>query len=516
MKEETPYSRQTLINSLLTVSHNKLNLYTQIGLLAGKSEPELFAHFLAWNSIHGKVRDSKVAFPVLALRTLAAPDRDLVENAVANLLLLTPRKLIQAYEFSTQLSAGGIYKRVAGGGREITERFELGPLVLPNHSRKVLEAGIRHYLTWREERPGRWNKTAVRYRDALLRLYKIAHQKPSTWAQRILFDRDYPEGSIFRKIATLSHMSPQDAAATILQYDLPLEIAMGAYKAEKTTEFWLAVITGMTGNQLVTNAKMLKKHKVFDSAVLKAAYDEALQKAKKSGRSFETLKASRAVEELDDDPELTEKLLSLQRTKSAQLAGIEGDWLVLADASGSMSQSLDLGRKIAALIAEQVKGQVWLIFFDTAPTPFEVTGLSFDQIVAKTKRIQAGGGTAIGCGLDYLLQRRATVHGIAIVSDGGDNTNPLFANSYKKYTSTMGFEPTVYLYHVDGEADSLTSMLKHDGVMLNRFEMSSNVDYYSLPALVATMHTNRYDQVDKIMATPLLTFADVLKEKEAA
>lgn len=512
MTEKTSYDRQQLINSLLHISHDQPELYAKIGILAGKSEPELFAHFISWNSAHGKIRDSKVAFPVLALRTLTPNDRDLVENAVANLLLLDPRKLVRAYEFNTELSAGGTFKRKPGGGREIVKAFELGPLVLPNHARKVFETGLRRYLSELERKRGRWTRTAVKHRGALLRLYKIAHYKPSALAQRVLFDRDYPPGSVFQKIATLSQMTPADAAAVILKHDLKIEVAMGAYKQPKTEEFWLALIHGMTGNQLVTNAAMLKKHDVFKNATLKAAYDHALDQAKKSKQSFETLKASRAVEVLEDDPELAEKLLKLQRTKSAQLAGIDGDWLVLADASGSMRASLDLGRRIAALIAEQVRGKVWLIFFDENPTPFEVAGLSYDQIVEKTKRVQAGGSTSIGCGLDYLRNRGVVVNGIAIASDGGDNHAPLFPSAYKKYVAQMGIEPTVYLFHVSGDNDALTPTCRYDGINLERFEMGSHVDYYSLPALVATMKINRYQMLDDIMATPLLTFNDLYAE----
>jgi hypothetical protein len=39
-------------------------------------------------------------------------------------------------------------------------------------------------------------------------------------------------------------------------------------------------------------------------------------------------------------------------------------------------------------------------------------------------------------------------------------------------------------------------------------------DYYSIPNLVQTMRSNQYSLVDEIMATPLLSLSEVLKDAE--
>jgi len=52
--------------------------------------------------------------------------------------------------------------------------------------------------------------------------------------------------------------------------------------------------------------------------------------------------------------------------------------------------------------------------------------------------------------------------------------------------------------------------MKNASQDLQVFDLPANLDYYSLPNLVATMRTNRYSLVDEIMAVPLATLASVL------
>ena len=180
-----------------------------------------------------------------------------------------------------------------------------------------------------------------------------------------------------------------------------------------------------------------------------------------------------------------------------------------------MSNAIAAGNRVASLLAERVKGKVYLCFFNESPTFLDVTGLSLTQIEEKTRRITASGCTSIGCGLDYLRSKSITVDGIAIVSDGGDNANPYFHAAYKKYTEALDIEPTVYFYLLEGsEGNALTSYLKGANITFEQFNLGNKVDYYALPGLIETMRVNRFSLVDEIMDTPLLTFAKVFETKE--
>lgn len=494
--ENTPYNRKKLLETLMKIGHGDLKIYIEPGLMAAQSEPELLAHFIGWNARNGKVRDSKVAFPALALRNIKKADADLAENAIANALLLSPRDLVRFYDFSKALSAQG--KNITGGFR------------------RLLEKGIKQYLAVREANIKWFDRVVLQHRAPITKLYRAVGHKGTERARKILgFDAGgYPRGSVFAAVANLKNLPPAEAASVILNKQIPLEIAIGSVAKAKDKDIVLALIEGMTGNQLITNTTFLQRLGVGSDPILKASYDAAIERAKTSGK-VETLKAGRAAESVTDEG-MAAKLQNLQRVKTKQLAGIDGDWLVLADCSGSMERSIELGRKIAALIAEKVTGKVYLIFFNTAPTFIDVSGLSYDQIVEKTKRIRADGGTAVGCGVDYLKEKSIPIQGIAIASDGGDNTSPYFHYAYQQYVRRMEIEPTVYFFHVEGERDALTGYCQASGIQIERFELGTSVDYYSLPNLIATMRTNRYSFVDEIMEFPLLTFEQVFSGKEVA
>lgn len=486
--ERNTYTRNELISSLLKIGHRDLTGYIAPGLAAASTDADLFGHLIAWNEQTNKVRDAKVALPPLALRGLTRQDADLAENAVAHMLLLGPRELVRSYEFSKQLTRSG-YPVSAGW-------------------RKLMQSGIQRYLAEREASRNWWDKTVLQHRKTVKFLYRLAHKKPTAYAQQVLFNGIYPANSIFSKVAELKNLSPREAAGSILVHKIPLEVAIGSVATVKDNEIVLALIEGMTGNQLINNAKMLQKLGVMSDQALKGAFEAALERAKKSTKTS-TLKAGQAAVALSDS-KLAQKMSDLQEAKVSQLAGLEGDWLVLGDRSGSMSSTIDLARQIAGFIARQVKGKVYLVFFDSSPTFIDVTGKSYEEILTETRRIGPGGQTSMGCGLDYLRKKGMVVNGIAVATDGGENATPWFADIYKKYCTELGVEPTVYEYLVgSGYGSAFAQNCQAAGIALEQFNLGRSVDYYSLPNLVAMMHTNRYQIFDDIMATPLRTINSV-------
>lgn len=516
--EKREYDRKQFISTLTKIGHGDLNAYVHQGLLAAEAEPEFFAHFIAWNEIKGKVRDSKVAYPVIALRSVSKSERDLAENAVAHLMKLSPRDLVRAYEFS---------KKMTAEGHPVKSGF-----------RRMLEQGLRDYLQTREDHFRWWERTALQHRDSMKRLYRISHKRPSPRAQAILFDGEYPENSIFAKVAALRTMTPKEAAGVILTEKIPFEVAVGAVAKIKDPDIVLALIEGMTGNQIVNNSKMLERLGVKQNPMLNAAYQAAIKRAG-TDKKLNVLKTSRItqrtnsgvsgqsvmlsdasatmdwmeVKSIDTDPigeDMKEDLRQLQAHATKMLGNIEGDWLVLGDSSGSMHTSIELAKKVASLITERVKGKVWLIFFNTVPTAYDVTGKTYFQIEEMTRHIRSGGGTSIGCGVDYLLKKGESVDGIAIISDGGDNTHPMFGPTYRKYCEKMGKEPTVYWFKVTGDYAALAQQVP--GVIEEIDMTHGKVDYYSLPNVIATLRTNAYSLVDEIMGVPLLKMTDALRK----
>lgn len=87
------YSQSELLGLLMQIQHGAVGNYIPVALPAAQVNAELFAHLVAWDHASGKVRDSKRALPVVALRGVSVEQAEFAENAVAHLLLLAPREL---------------------------------------------------------------------------------------------------------------------------------------------------------------------------------------------------------------------------------------------------------------------------------------------------------------------------------------------------------------------------------------------------------------------------------------
>ena len=489
--DEKGLTKQKIFAELSRSPHGKLAEYVPVGREALKQEDEFFQHLIAWNARNGQIRDSKVALPVLGLAF--ENDKELVDNSLAHLAKLNPRELLKAFMFMRELRPAG---------RMMT-----------------MDRLVRDYLHQLEGSRG-WDHVAVQHMKVLRSLYAYARVKPtSDRVKAVLFGQiekhgpkmPPPKGSVFEAVANLKKMTSTEAAGAIVKFKIPFLIAAGALEERvKETDLLLALIERMSPTELTSNVKMLEKFGMKSNPALRGAFDKALEKAALSKQN--TLKTTQAVDAVEDEA-LKERLRGLQKKQIAAAGGPEGDWLVLADKSGSMASAIEIARHVASSLATFVKGKVYLVFFDTAPMTVDVTGLSLDQIQKATRHIKADGGTSIGCGLNRMLQEKIALDGIAIVSDGGENTAPRFADVYKKYAAFVDKDLPVYFYDVYGDTH-FTQSLNQAGIEMQKFDVRGNVDYYSIPNLVQTMRSNRYSLVDEIMATPLLSLSDVLKTQE--
>lgn len=485
-------TKQKIISELTRSPHGALKEYLPIVTVAAKEDAEFLAHLIAWNEKKGAVRDAKVALPICNLH--AAPLAH-TENALAHLALLDPRNFVRALRF-------GMDVKLPGSG-------------------KALRRLVERYLRAREANLGWWLRGVMQHRASFKTLYALYHVKPSPLCDRILFKGYRPAGSALEAVALLNQkdMSATGAAALVIQHRIPFLSAVAALGGEKakSEDFVLALITQMSPTELVTNSKLLEKLGVRDRPVLRAAYDEALARAA-SSKKAPTLKTSKAAAAVTDE-KLKAKLVGAQEKQIAAQA-VEGNWLVLGDKSGSMQYAIEASRLVAATLAKFVKGEVHLVFFDTEPRHVDVTGKTYDQIVAQTAHVLAGGGTSIGCGVRYAMEKGWQVDGIAVVSDGAENTPPMFAQQYRALCERQGNEPPVYLYLLSGESNVLTRSLANANVDAQTFDLrGGSVDMYSLPNLVTTMRASRYSLVDEIMETRLLTLDEVFRttnQEEAA
>lgn len=486
LKTETgALTKQRIVAELTRSAHGKLQEYTTVGRQAAKTDPEFFSHLVAWDAAKGQVRDAHVALPVLALHTPELiEDREFKDNALAHLAMLSPRDLRRALSFSKDLK----------GGREWRQRL------------------VADYLRAREAEWDWWERTALQHRTTLRELYAVFHVKPSAQADRVLFKGQYTKGTALAALAELKTLTPLQAAAAIMKHKLPFLAVTGALGDKaKDPDLVLALIGRMTPTELVTNSKALEKLGIKTVPALRAAYEEALGKAAESKKA--TLKTTKAAEAVAD----TKTKAQLKATQEKQLdkLGIKGDWLVACDKSGSMAHALKVAQQVAETLARLAQGSVYLVFFDTMPQGYDVSGKTYDEIVALTRRIRAGGGTAPGVALRWLAASGAQVSGMAVVSDGEENQHPLFAPAYREYAELIGSEPPVYFYKC-GTGEPFLRNCSVGGIEVQTFDIPASIDYYSIPNMAQTMRASRYSLTDEIMGTPLKTLREALRQKGEA
>lgn len=477
---ETALTPQRMVAELSKSTHGDLKAYVPITQRAARENPEFLAHLIAWNQLKGQVRDSKLAIPLASL----VRDFPFAENSFAHLALLSPRDLVRAMHFCRDagVSPWALRKRV-----------------------------VEPYVRAREANPGWLIRTVLLHRESLKELYSVNKLRPHTFADSIVFKGACPPGPLAAK-ANLKNMTPAEAASAIVKYRIPYLAASAALKGRmKDPDVVLALIDTMTPTELVTNTKMLERLGVKTNPALRAAYEAGLARVAKN-TSKTVLKTARAAENVGD-AQLKAKLVAVQE-KQIKAAGIEGDWLVLGDKSGSMHSAIEVARQVAGVLTTYVKGTVNLVWFDNMPRAMNVTGKTYDQIKAETKHVLANGGTSIGCGLQWAMDKGLNVQGIAIVSDGGENAPPYFPETYARLCAKSDSPVPVYFYRVPGEPDVLSKRMKSLGQDVQIFDIGRDADFYSLPNIVQTMRASRYSLHDEIMDTPLLTLGQVFKSNE--
>lgn len=487
---ESGLTKNKIFAELAKSPHGKLEEYVPVGKQAAELEPEFLAHLISWNRDNGQIRDAKVALPIVSLSTPKFLDEELVENSLAHVALLRPREFARAVSFSKTV-------KIIGHGRQL---------------RRLAERALRHIESTNLDR------VALQHRESLKRLYAFPYTggslKPSEVANVLLHKRhldgtpaEYPGNSLRAALNKLKDMPPLEVAGTVIGRKIPFLMAAGALGSRfKEPEILMALMCAMSTAELTNNMALLERAGVKKNPVLRAALEVALMSSAKQGVG--ALKLSKAIESVEDE-DLKVKLAAVQE-KKLDSAGIEGNWLVIADKSGSMSSAIELSRQLSAVLARLVKGRVHLVFVDESPRYIDATGKTLEQLTAETRLILAQGATCLGAGLQYAVENDLEIDGVAIVTDGGENRTPLFHAAHANYQKKFGKDLPVFMYHVRGsDSDSMSTNCERSGVTVQKFEMQG-VDYHSIPNVVQSMRTNRYSLIDEVMAAPLLTIDKVL------
>lgn len=463
--------RLEMLNSLLTTPHRQLQEVAEIHKMLIELDPIFYGHLAVWYQHNGDVRDHKEVFLGHLLTSKLTEHRD------AGFMLLQefpPYQVARIVDFMKQHQDK-----------------------LPRSARTA----VRRYLKEREKNPTFFDRAALRGRKAMKHLYASLHIKPSDRANAVLFQDKPPEDSLAFTLKQLAKAAmPTEQAQLIVEHQIPYPVAVGAIK-QITPTVLVALMNSMSPQEVINNLKSLQARGAMEHPEVKALIDEKLEAAAKSNR-VSAFKAQIAADVTELDEQTAARLGHIMDEQVKKRGQITKPTALLVDRSGSMESSIEVGKRIAALISGMIKADLFVYAFDTVPYPIQAQGTEITAWERAFKHIKAGGSTSIGCSLKIMRLKKQTVEQIILVTDEEENTAPYFAETYEAYKRDLKVAPSVMIVKVGHASDWVERKLKEKEVQVDTFTFAG--DYYSLPNLIPFLsRPSRLELLMEILETPL-------------
>ncbi len=468
--------RLDILNSLLTTPHRQLQQVAELHTTLLGLDPLFYGHLAVWYLQEGDVRDHKEVFLGNLLTS------ELAEHREAGFMLLQdlpPYQVSRVVDFMKQLRGK-----------------------LPRSARTA----VRRYLRRRESDPVFFDRAALRGRKALKHLYASLHIKPSPRADAILFKEDPPTDSLAHGVKLLAQAETSlQQAELIVTHRIPYPIAVGALR-QITPTVLVALIQAMSPQEVINSLKSLKARGAMDHSEVKQLIEQKLTEGAQSDRvsAFKALKAAEVAGVQVTLGAQLEQVVNQQISKRGQ---ITRSTALLVDKSASMTQAIEVGKQIAALISGITIAPLHVYAFDSIAYPVKAEGAQLTDWEKAFRLIRAGNATSLGAPVQMLLKRRQSVEQIIVVTDEGENTAPYFVPTLQEYTQQLGVQPQILIVKVAHASTLIEERLRRELIPFETFTFRG--DYYSLPNLVPMLsRPSRLELLMEILEQPLPTRPD--------
>ena len=463
--------RLEMLNSLLTTPHRKLEEVAETHQLISELDPIFYGHLAVWYQRHGDVRDHKEVFIGYLLASEVEAHR---EAGFMMLQELPPYQVARVIDFMKQ------------------------------HRGKVprsTRTAVRRYLATREKTPAQFDRAALRARKAMKHLYATLHIKPGDRANAILFENRPPVDSLAAGLKQIARATrPAEQARLIVEFKIPYTIAVGAI-GQVTPTVLAALVNAMSPQEVINNLKSLKARGALNHKDVKALVSAKLEKARESDR-VSAFKALKAAEVAEVGNALETQLEAVVNERVKQRGEITRPTALLVDKSSSMTEALEVGKQIAALVSGITTADLVVYAFDTLAYPIVADGSDLSDWEKAFQHIFPSGCTSIGAALETMRLKRQAVEQIVIVTDEHENTAPFFHSVLPKYCRDCQVEPQIVIVRVGRYGDGLERQLKQAQIPVDTLTFAG--DYYSLPNLVPLLsRPSRLELLMEILATPL-------------
>jgi hypothetical protein len=510
--------RLGILNTLLTTPHRRLDQVWPVHQEMVQNDPRFYVRLAAWYSDHGDVRDHKEMFIV----TLTLSDfeghrdvglallRQLPPYQVGRVLDFihgrkTTRKVRPMAETPKQARRGRRAPKVTPPAGETAPQAAVQTRVdefgLFRNPPRALKTEITRYLREREADPEWFDSTALVARKALKRLYALLHIKPGDRAQKILFEEDPPADS---RLAALKELAvattPAEQARAIVTHRIPYRVAATVVR-QMTPTVLLALVEVMSPQEVINNLAMLQRRGAMDNPDLAALIGQKLDEAK-TGPRVSAFKGEEAMKAAPLSGDVRRQLAAVADAQIKAKGRIRRPTALLIDKSSSMELSIELGKRIGAMISTICEADLFVYAFDTLAYPIDRGGDDLASWEKALRGIHAGGSTSCGAAVEILMRKRQYVEQILVISDEKENTPPLFVDSLRKYRQAIQADPSVCFVRTPGARPYLEEQCRAAGIPCESFQFTG--DYYALPNLVPLVsRPSRLELLAEILEYPL-------------
>lgn len=518
MTRQEEDTRVRMFNKFMTCPHRDTDLIKDVHAELRAKDPVFYAHLACWYQKNGQIRDHNEVFSAMLATDTYLENREIGLALWRDQPVFMKHKILGFVEGKKVKIRTKTGNKIQRGKKKIDEVRIDEKLVglkqnLPTSFRKERET----FLRWLESDPERFDAVALRNFNDLKALYAGGHNgvKPCSRAQKILFEKKYPEDSrlnVFKKVTSAS--TPEEQAKLIVENKLSYTVAVGLID-KVTPTVLIALVNAMTPQEVVNNIASLEEKGAFDNPDLKAIIDAKLEKAT-TAKNVATLKSKTAKETgRVKNEEIIKKLDDIADKQVKKAGTIKMSTAIFVDKSGSMTLAIEVGKRVASMVSGAIETSeggivkpVPVIAFDTAARPITAEGTTLTAWEKAFKPVIADGGTSIGVALDYLIRMNWGVEQIVIITDEGENNIPFFSSVFPKYLEKFnGSVPRIVVINVPDNAGHIshnfTNNLKTANIEFELYQPEKN-DYYGLPGLLMLLSRHsKLDLIYEIMAYPL-------------
>lgn len=501
--------RLQMFNAFMSCPHRDTEAAHKIHADLRAKDPLFYAHLACWYRKQGDaIRDHNEVFSAMLMTD------PYVENRETGLALFRDHAVFMKDRILGFIK-GKIVKIREKTGKKIKQGKKLHDEVkitekevgLKRSLPTSLKTEVERFLAWLEEDPTRFDTVALKNGAALKNLYYAKGDHPykhSARAQKVLFEKEYPKDSklnVLKEVAEAK--TPEKAAKLIVENKLPYNVAVGLVD-KITPSILVALIDAMSPQEVINNMASLQDQGALDNPDTKKLIEAKLEKAKKSSH-VSSLKAKTAVGTgRIKDEAIAKKMDDVADVQVMKTGTIKVNTAVFVDRSGSMSEAIEVGKRVSALISGVTTADLFVVAFDDSPMEIKANGKTLTDWEKAFAPVRSGGNTSMACALRYLHAKKMVVDQIVVITDEGENCAPSFAQVYPEYCKAFNVTPQVVIIHVGAADTTFSQSLKRAGIAYDLYTPNAK-DNYSLPGLVTLLsRKSKLDLVMEIMDVPLL------------